>query len=361
MKRIGIVSRVHGINYGANLQALALQNALEKLGFDAQYINYNVKISTHGFRRILSKGYELIRGFLGYKRRVKATNLFRCDIKFTRKLSDIEEVRNECENFDILMAGSDQIWNPRYYRSSHGLYLFENIGDNIPKVSYASSLGVTSLEEPYQTLLKKTLDKFVLVSCREDVGIKLLNEIGISAKRLIDPTFLLTAKEWGKFISPYPIVNGNYILCYLMPGVEPLNSYIISQAEAILKNRQGVNKIIVLGEKEYKGLFSRHTYIKTAGPVEFLNILFHADRVLTSSFHGTCFSIIFHKQFNSILDKDNKFNSRIENLLENLDLVSQITYMGSDVNEFKSVDYKSVDQLIEKERKKSIDYLNSLK
>lgn len=359
--KIGIVSRVHGINYGANLQAFALQKALEILGHDVQYINYNVLISTKGIRRILSAGYGLIRNFLGYTKRKKATLNFRNNIHFTQPLHNITDINRECCKFDMLMAGSDQIWNPRYYKSSHGLYLFENIGSGIPKVSYASSIGVSELNETYIKKLKDTLVDFRKVSCRENAGVKLLSEIGFDANRMIDPTFLLTEKEWKESINVEPIIKGEYILCYVMPGVEPLNSYIIRLAEKIRNDNIPIGRIVVMGDKEYKGLFSKHLYNRTAGPAEFLNILYNAKFVLTSSFHGTCFSVIFRKQFCAILDPSNKFNSRIIDLLNNLNLSSQIHYMEAQVvSPNIYIKYNLIDPLIEKERENAISYLSSL-
>ena len=223
---------------------------------------------------------------MGYKKRIKNTRKFTKNIKLTYPIKNKDKLYNELKNFDILLSGSDQIWNPRYYSTSEGLYLFENISE-ITKASYASSFGVISLDSKYQELIKQTLSNYDYLSCRENSGVKILNEIGLNSLRNIDPTFLLTIPQWKRFFTEEPIVRGKYICCYVMPGADKLNRFVIKVAEKILQETPGIERIVILGEKEYKGLFSRHIYYRTAGPSEFLNIIYNAERILTSSFHGT--------------------------------------------------------------------------
>lgn len=362
MIKIGIVSRIHGINYGANLQAYALLTALKKLGFDPYYINYTVKIKTRGVRRILSFGYSLSRFLLGYKKRLDRTKNFQRKLDLSLPIK--KNFKDAYSQFDILLAGSDQIWNPRYYVPSNGLYLFE--GEKVkPKFSYASSFGVRSIDENYSPVIFKCLSQFKSLSCRENGGVDILNKLGLTAKRHIDPTFLLSKDEWLRMFDYAPIIKGKYICCYVMPGVKKLNNKILHFAEHLKKQYTDVEKIVVIGDKEYVGLLSNHVFVRDAGPIEFLNIIYNSEIVLTSSFHGTCFSIIFQKQFASIIERSNKFNSRIEDLLSNLDLSSQMILVDNQTEEFNVAitrpDYEKVNRLLEKERENSYDYLASLK
>ncbi len=360
MKRIGVVSRIHGINYGANLQALALQEAIKSIGHECTYINYVVGVPIQGLhRKILSLGYSVVRRFLGYSKRLSNTKLFSKNIKKSPILNNKNDLYKELDKYDVLMSGSDQIWNPRYYGSSHGLYFFENVFGK-KKISYASSFGVTSIDKHYKDIVHNALSDYTDISCRESTGVKILERLGLRVSRHIDPTFLLTSSQWSRFFDKKPLIKEKYICCYVMSGADTLNNYIIKYAEKILRENPKYTRIVILGEKEYKGIFSKHIYYRTAGPTEFLNIMHNAEHILTSSFHGTCFSIIFNKNFNSVLSASNKFNSRISDLLELFNLQNRIIYSDSELNLSNidsNIDFDAVNTKIAQEREAAYLYL----
>lgn len=360
MIKIGIVSRTKCINYGANLQAIALQEILLRLGYEPEYIDYTVSVQVHGAKKILSFGYNIVKRFLGYATREKRTKRFWSEINFSQTISDKEEFKKICQEYDVLLCGSDQIWNPRYYRVSNGAYLFEGI-ENI-KVSYASSFGVKKISGWYSEIVKRSLSAFKRVSCREDEGIHILRSLNINAVRNIDPTLLLTGDDWSTKFPPQKIIEGDYICCYVMPGADTLNKVIYRLAERYVSEIAPLCKIVVLGEKEYKGWFSKRINYRHAGPVEFLNIMKNAVFIFTSSFHGTCFSIIFRKNFHSVIEDNNQFNSRITNLLDTLNLQNRIIHSEKTESDhlFKDCDYRNIDKLLFKEKENSINYLKNI-
>lgn len=361
MKYIGIVSRIHGINYGANLQAIALQKAIESIGGKVEYINYVVEVPSKGLKRILSWGYGLVRQFLGFRKRLERTNIFRDAYLNLSPELDSKNIRSYARRYDLLLAGSDQIWNPRYFFSSNGLYLL-SFGNDCPKASYSSSFGVTSLPVNLKNCYREELRKFQKLSVREGVGTQILEQMGIrNAEVHIDPTLLLDSEQWKTFFDREPIVRVPYICCYVMSGATALNNYILRQAEVLQKKIKGCPQIIILGEKEYKGFFSKHVYVRTAGPKEFLNYIYNAQYVLTSSFHGTCFSILFKKNFFSILSKENKFNSRIEHLLGVLLLKNCIHYQEDNIDIEDSIcDYSVAYRILGDERNRSMEFLRDI-
>lgn len=365
MKRIGIVSRVHGINYGAILQAVALQEVLERHeSVYAEYINFEVEVPQHGLHKLLSWSYSKIRLLLGFRQRIVRTNLFlKRYLHLSKKIYNYDELIKQMSTYNILMAGSDQIWNPRYYPLSNGLYLLNCSNNNIPKVSYASSFGVRELSASMKKAYQKALRDFLFLSVREQHGEQIIQDMNIHNVRTdIDPTLLLSSDEWAKHFNKIPVEKRPFICCYVMNGAEELNKYIVSQAEELQSRQKEKPIIIILGDKEYKGFFSNHKYIRTAGPCEFLNYLYYAQYVLTSSFHGTCFSIIFKKNFYTILDKSNEFNSRMENLLTSLQLNDRIMYKQDYALKIKPnvIDYQKVYFLLQKEQTKSLTYLNMI-
>ena len=361
MKRIGIVSRIHGVNYGANLQAVALQKILSEYEAYAEYINWNVEIPLKGIHKIKSKVYATLRLFFGFKQRLHNTSAFQCRyLKMSKPLTNQEELEALIKTYDVLLSGSDQIWNPRYLPLSEDFYLLPFHTEKL-RFSYASSFGVDTISKDLQSKYYKYLSRFKIVSVREISGQRILSNIGISSRVDIDPTLLLQENDWYSFFNRKSIISGDYICCYVMNGASELNDYIIKQAEAMQRLMNGKPKIVILGEKEYRGWFSKHIYIPMAGPSEFLNILYNSCFVLTSSFHGTCFSIIFKKNFYSILERKNKFNSRIVDLLNQLKLDDRILYKehSQDINN-DEINYHRVYANLEQLRVKSLEYIKEI-
>lgn len=312
-----------------------------------------------GAKRILSWGYGILRELLGYRKRRKLTAEFRSHINMTPPLHDVRELNKVADDFDILMSGSDQIWNPRYYASSRGLYLLE-FSNRRPKVSYASSFGVNELSEQYEKCCAKALADYAMLSVREQTAAGMLSSIGFEAKVHIDPTFLLNSDEWKTYAMPIPHYEQGYICCYVMSGATKLNHYILVQANKLALQMHPRPEIIVLGEKEYHGLLSSHKYVRTAGPREFLSYMAGARLVLTSSFHGTCFSINFRKNFLSVLQRSNPFNSRITDLLARLGLQAQVAYMEDGSCELQQTETAYDESCLSEAVTEAKDYLKSL-
>lgn len=360
MKRIGVVSRIHGINYGANLQAVALQTILIRFGACVEYINWEVEIPLSQFQQIRSKIFGIVRMFLGYKQRLYNTTLFQKRyLHISKIVNNGEDLETLIKTYDVLLAGSDQIWNPRYLMLSNNFYLLPFDTKQL-FFSYASSFGVDAIPQKLQNRYYKYLSSFKTVSVREITGKHILENIGILSRVDIDPTLLMDEETWLGFFETKPIISGEYICCYVMNGASTLNNYIIKQAQK-MKRMLNVPKIVIVGEKEYKGFFSQHIYFKTAGPSEFLNILYNSKYVLTSSFHGTCFSILFKKNFYSILEKNNNLNSRILDLLSQLKLSDRILYRG----DYKKISIDSINyfpsyHILEQMRTRSLAYLKEI-
>lgn len=361
MKKIGIVSRIHGVNYGASLQAVALQTVLSQHGAIVEYINRKVEIQLSAIHKIKSNVYGIVRLLLGFKKRLHNTLSFQDKyLNKSKIVNSQKEIESLVRTYDILLSGSDQIWNPRYLTLSDNFYLLPYYIEKA-HFSYASSFGVDTIPNELKNIYYKHLSVFKTISVRETTGQRILSEIGVSSRVDIDPTLLLREDEWLQFFKKEPIISGKYICCYVMNGASNLNNYIIKQAEIMQRLLGSATKIVILGEKEYKGWFSKHTYIPTAGPSEFLNILYNSCFVLTSSFHGTCFSVIFKKNFYSILAKKNILNSRIVDLLSQLKLDDRIIY-DNGCRQVKNdvINYHASDIILENMRTASLLYVKEI-
>lgn len=297
----------HGsYNYGSVLQAYALQTYIGKLasqsGVSCEYeiLNYRPpeqkkmyakpELSSIGnvVRRLM---YEPYRGKLDEQGRKFETFIGQY-LNITREFTDLELLPSFTEKYDVLLAGSDQIWNVRAKDFTYG-YLFE--GCTPHKVSYAASLGPLEIDwslydkERYVSDLKE----FERISVREKKSREQLNKIcpDLPCETHIDPTLLLDAQDWRALSSGMNVNDGNYILFYCL---EPKAEHL--KAAELLSQKTGLPVVATKyrGKADY---FNHFMKLYDAGPCDFISLVDHAAMVLTSSFHGTAFSILFQKPF----------------------------------------------------------------
>ena len=186
-----------------------------------------------------------------------------------------------------------------------------NLNENIVRYSYASSFGSYENLRDYEIIYRKYISKIKRVGVREVEAQEYLEGLGITSNLVLDPTFLLHREDYHRLIEDIPSRGKDYVLCYVMTGDIEGMKRIILQA----KRDSVSSQILVLGDREINVLRFGVKRIYSAGPLEFLKLLADAKKVYTNSFHGTCFSVIFDKNFSVILNKNNPKNTRIMNIL----------------------------------------------
>lgn len=321
--RIALLSLFKSPNYGAILQSYALQVHLKDLGFDSEYIPYSRHEMYSVPKRIKNRLYHIISYLFGYRKREKRTSSFRQNY-----LSIARNQQNEqYEQYDVFLVGSDQVWKPELLDSTDSFF-FVPFSSSSNKVSYASSFGVSELPKKYQKRYCQLLESFKSISVREREGIEILGKLGITgASCVCDPTFLLSKQHWKRLIGNR-IIQEDYILCYVMTGDIPTANYVHDTAKRWV-SQLGTNlKVFIIGDRDYRKLKPGYNLICDAGPMEFLNYTYYASYVITSSFHGTCFSLIFGKKFVNVLNPLSPYNNRVLNLHRVFGLKNQLAYTG---------------------------------
>lgn len=349
----------HGAhNYGAVLQAYALQNALISLGYENQIIDYRVdknnlfekldmKINRKNFVNIILNILILF-NYSEYKDRFNKFEEFINDcLLLTKPFNSYEELRSCPPEADVYIAGSDQVWN--ISNKVREAFFLKFGKSDTKRVSYAASMGAYDLNTDKKNLFGKLLSNFEKISVREkEASVFIKDNYNIESQVHLDPVFLLKRDKWKEIAIDYEH-NTKYILCYPL-----LFSPLLNDSLKKLKQMTGYTIIVVTSnprEKIYGDI-----YIRNAGPKEFLGLIKNAQTVLTTSFHGTAFSIIFEKQFYSFP----VFNStRITNLLELLGLQDR---QVSDVHglSLKDINYEKANIVLEKEVDKSFDFLQRI-
>ena len=252
----------------------------------------------------------------------------------------------------MFVAGSDQIWSPAV--RFDGFYYLDFTSRK--KIAYAPSLGVSEYPDARKSLVAPLLSEFSSISVREKKGAEILKaQFGIDAEVVVDPTMLMTREQWESNL-PVPSCKTQdkpYLLCYLLT----YNKEYISFVKNYCKDR-GLSLKLVVHSPALAGIAEDEIYV---GPLGFLEAVRDAEIVMTDSFHGTIFSMIFQKEFYSFKRfRDNSSysqNSRVENLLSQVGL--QERYLSDDSLQLSQgqIDYQSVNAAISKMREHSLSYL----
>lgn len=366
-------------NYGTSLQGFATVKILQKLDYPFRIIRYKKRRSlseilktapglmksgafgelrTQLFKRldkILHKEYAK-----NIKIRTNIINEFKA--KYFDAISDYYKgYPNLCKGskkYDVIFVGSDQVWGPlSLYSKFYNLFFVDKA---VPQFSYASSFGVSNIFPWQLNGTKAYLDKMDAIGVREIRGKEIVDSLSFNkAKVVVDPTMLLSKDEWEQ-----AMVASSYNMD------EPyLFSYILGPRKDIRK------EIMELGRKTgLKVISFNHTDwyesadenfgdipIYNANPLDFIKLLRNAAYVCTDSFHGTVFSIIFHKKFLTFYRQQptssKSTHSRIDSLLGTFHLQERLCKNDPFNQIVRPIDYKNVDIILDRLRKDSMDFL----
>ncbi|MHC5247728.1 polysaccharide pyruvyl transferase family protein [Enterococcus sp. LJL90] len=330
MKKVAILTLYNNSsNYGGLLQAYALQKVLNNLGFDAKQIDYNAE-SGRMYKNKKEKYSERIKShlrkikylewtLLDYRRK-KQTDIFAREIPHTRLVKK-KNIHKLSDNFDFFVCGSDQIWNPIGWQPS---FFLDFVSDDKRKISYAASIARDSLTNQELNFMYNYLKKFNSVSIREkkskDIMEKFCSDITIDV--MPDPTLLLTENEWKILIKDKKSDKKDYIFAYLLGKDIQQRERIVDFAKA--RNLELVfvpylNRDMIDWDKKHMQYMAKNYEVSS-----FLSYIKDANMVITDSFHGAVFSIIFDKNF-FVLNRFKKhdkisMNSRLETLLDTFNL-----------------------------------------
>lgn len=362
MNKIGIVTFHLSENYGAMLQACALRNVFVKNGAETHIVNYRSSLENSKFpKNIVHCLWNLVRNCLGHKKRVAKAEKFRSiymGLNESQVFSSIGEIPN-IDSYNKFVVGSDQVWN--YRITLDPVYRLSFAKKTQKKYSYAASIGANDFEGDSKKMFEESLRTFSGVSVREYSAVDALSKIGIKAEHVLDPTLLLNADEWKEILhlSAMNKDNKKYVFCYVLPG-NPTSRTTVLLAKSFAK--QNKLDLIVVGEREYMKLLSSN-YRNDVGVDEFVELVKDSEMVVTNSFHGTCFSLIFHKSFLTTIASNISRNNRIVELLSGLNLKKQlvdINEYGNIEYDFPKIDYSEIDQKLTLFHRKSISYIKKI-
>lgn len=355
--KIGILTFHRALNYGANLQAYALQNFMFGLGIDNEIVDYRCQEMIDRYQKTIRKVKgNKVKGFVWslstapsvWKKKKNTTDFAEKYLVLSRAYDSVS-ISQADNMYTAFVTGSDQVWSPTCVGFDPVYFLTFTTPEK--KYSYAASISANEIPEAIKEEYIKRVSDFDDPSLREPTGAKLITSLtGKKAHTNIDPSMLLNADEWNKICSDEK-PGEPYILLFTVPKPNKLVEYAIS-----LANKRGL-KIIYLNNlmpKKHRDVIS---YIEPVPIVKFLSLIKNAEYVCTNSFHGNAFSILFHKQFIVEVSANKSLNSRSWDLCEKLGLTDRVLTVNHTPDIDAVPDWEKADRVLENERRNSAEYL----
>ena len=361
--RIGILTFHCAINYGALFQTYGLQEKLKEMGHQVSVIDYSPEYLKRPYRlffpeRIIGHGFRgnlrmLVRECLAFPFRLKRNHLFQ---KFTEKhicLSDFTQ-QSFADHYDTLVIGSDQVWNTNITEGLDPIYWGKDEKvQGVRHISYAASAGsINSLQQLTTRKIKQCLSGFTALSVREHSLADFLETVvEIKPQVVLDPVLLAGRAHYQKLCTAQKSTIP-YLLLFTLSG----NKEAQNVSKRIAKEKNIEWKEIISNNEVIKDL----SVIRSASPENFLSYFQHAEYVVSTSFHGTVFAILFHKPFFVYCDNEN-IGERISNLLKMLHLSDRMLNADSHLESFDDtpINWDEVDKILEAKRKESMTFLKN--
>lgn len=348
-------------NYGAALQAYALQKCLQCMGHDTALINYQPeyltrkydyrwvnpesKLSRYAVTRAAYRVMKFLQRQTTMGRKRQFDHFIASYLKQTKEYRTLEELRQDAPEADLYIVGSDQIWNVFYETGRDPAFYLDFVKQG-RKASYAASFSYVDIPQSEKKRIAGYLQTFDAVSVRESHGLQLLQDMHIHGEWVLDPVFLLPVEEWKSLMTDF-VKKEPYLLIYDFEGNDSLKYFAKQYAR-----KRGL-KIYNINDT-YPLSYADRNFSK-AGPREFLSLIYHCDAFISNSFHGTAFSILFHKPVYVFNRHRHKVNSRMESLLGLFGLGACIEPQTE-----CHFDWEKTERIKSEELEKSCSFLNQL-
>lgn len=350
--KCSIITIHHIHNFGSIFQAYALARFLDLYGYQTEIIDYRPGYYELG-RNKLKTVIGRILNWTSYFKRKKKFEAFisKYDKLSEKQFMNICELKAHYHNSDnVFIAGGDQLWNDYHPCGNDDAYKL-TFTDSSRKIAYGTSMGRDNFSDEVLKKLSEQVKEFTRIMLREQSTVSMLQKyVRIPVSHVIDPVGLLDVEEFIS-IAVKSKVKEPYAVMYLAHSGELLN-----QAIELLSKKMGLKIVHICGFK--KKCYCDY-FVKDAGPEEILGYILHADFVLSASFHATIFSLMFHKQFATLLPGE-KTNARINDILQYVGLMNRVIHSKEELIQFgQKIDYTHTNQKLEVFKRESREMLLS--
>ena len=350
--KVGLLNLPYDENYGGNLQRFALMKTLESMGHDVIHLNLRFKWKLPWYkkpyvylRRLLIKIFKNHQAIVFYEQYSQKKYLNKCEVTdsfYDEHIKHTAIISNHADflkykDYDAYIVGSDQVWRKSIADKYLPKFFLDFLKDiNVPKIAFAVSFGTNESELTDEEIVKYGLlySKFNAVSVREICSVSLLEKYGWTSPRpihLLDPTFLLSKEEYLDISEEKNVEGQSLAFCYILD----INNEKKSIINEICELRNLYPYMVTLGDKvsipQWLGLFNK------------------AEFVITDSYHGLVFSLIFNKPY-KLIRNSFRGNARFDSIFEIFGL--------TDYEE--KPDWGMINSIIENNKKTAIEFLLNL-
>lgn len=350
-------------NSGASLQAYALMRYLQQMGNEVQIIDYkpdylsnhykilsinNPKYKKNNIIKLIYLIFKLPERLLALRHKKKYDEFKQKYLNITSiRYKSNEELKNRLPEADIYICGSDQIWNCEFKNGKDPAFYLDFVPKGKIRASYAASFATESINNKYQNIVKERIKKLDYVSVREISALNVLKNLDIhNGIQVMDPVFLLNKEEWDSMTYK---INEKYIFVYDFD-----NSDLIKDIAIDLANEKEL-KIYTAFKSDYS-----NRNMKNMGPIDFISYIKNAEFIISNSFHGTAFSIIFEKDF-IVINRKEKINTRMRDVLNELNIRNRLIDRDYDLSSIiKRIDYTEVNKHLNDKINISKKYLDKI-
>lgn len=340
-------------NYGAMLQAYALQKAIITTGCSNVIIDYRSSYMNRPWclealkikgllRYVLGVAYYLVRLL-----RKKKFDRFRRDYLQVTEPVNKQDLALLGPKYDFFIVGSDQVWNP-YITNYDKSYFLDFVEDRQKKCSYAASFGLDELDRDEAATLVDLLGEFHYLTVREAQGQSIISTlINRASEVVLDPCLLICKSDWNDLIGED--AQEDYLLVYQTT----FSSYLLETAKIIADRRS--LKMVCIPFPMGRILNTKTNFM--AGPKEWLTLIKNANCVVTDSFHGSVFSIVFNVDFYVSITEG---GSRIINLLNIFNLKRRLFSANDPVDLNSLIEWHEVNNVLEVQQERSLNALRAM-
>ena len=368
--KIGIVTFQRAVNYGAALQCMALYKYLSGKGNDVEIIDYDCTAVKNAYRlfprfrkNIFVLALQYVSAIINYRGLQQRKNKFKkyiADFEKTLPMG-INEVCKTSFDYDLIIAGSDQIWNPNITGGFDKVY-FLNFNGSFRRAGYAISLGDIKYPQFAEQQFDDYIKRFDYLSFREPDATEFISKkLRKKLPQVLDPTLLLTKQQWDNILGSTVVkVPQNYIFVYFV--VDGRSSQEIVKIADSLSAQNNIPIVYLKMNRRLRNPFKEKTItVIDVGPQEFLYLIKSATYVVTSSFHGTALSCIYQKDLRVVIPEQR--GSRVTAVVEMFHLEDRVYSSYNDFCRRLNESKKPIDTNTEEYRqalKRSVDYLRKI-
>lgn len=362
---IKVITRHAPSNYGSLLQSIATIKVIEGIGHDCEIIDYQ-RTDERGLSGVMTQlrqkegygnpikrlAYIALRYPIEKYAQVRFDSMRRKYLKMTERCESHDDLKNL--RADAFITGSDQVWGPMMNGRYDSAYFLKFVHSRSRKLAYAASFGKTKFDEGTVSAYKSMLAEYDKIAVRENSAVELLHSWGLHncIGQVLDPTLLLDMNEWKKLLvkedDAKKYAGKKYILVYQIHNDPKLSDYAKRLSSHTGMELLRVNPMLHQIRRGGK-------FVCCPDLREFLALIDNATCIVTDSFHGTCFAINFGKQFIEILP-NNATGTRNQSILQLTGLSERIL---RDFNDYslveEKINYEKVWQILDEERKKSVE------